>query len=48
MGGQYYNRFYRNRYRYEELGSFGSGYGLLESRCECGNEPPGDTSYGIS
>ena len=27
---------------------FGSGQGLLESPCECGIEPPGSISHGVS
>ena len=30
-----------------EFGLFGSGYGLLESLCECGIEPPVSTSHGV-
>ena len=29
------------------MGRFGSGYGLLESICECGIEPPGSISHGV-
>ena len=35
-------------YQHEELDSFGSGYGLLESPYECGIEPPDSISHGIS
>ena len=38
----------RDRYKCGELGWFGSGYGLLESPCECGIEPPGFISHGVS
>ena len=48
MGGHYFNRYQRNRYQYEELGWFGSGYGLLESPCECDIKPPGYISHGVS
>ena len=34
-------RILGSRYEFDELGWFGSGYGLLESSCECGIEPPG-------
>ena len=27
---------------------FGSGYGLLESPCKCGIEPPGSISHGVT
>ena len=38
----------RNRYHYEEMGWFGSGQGLFESPFECGTEPSGSISYGVS
>ena len=34
--------------QFEELSWFDSRYGLLESHCECGIEPPGSISHGIS
>ena len=48
MGGQYKNGPSRNRYQYDELGWFDSGQGLLESPCECGIEPLGSISHGVS
>jgi hypothetical protein len=33
--------------QYEELYSFGSGWGLLESPCEFGTEHPGSISHGV-
>ena len=38
----------RYRGQYEELGRFGSGYGLLESACECGIEPPDSINHRTS
>ena len=32
----------------EEIGLFGSGLELLESPCECGIEPSGSISHGVS
>ena len=38
----------RSMYQYEELGWFSLGKVLLESPCECGIEPPGSISHGVS
>ena len=35
-------------YQYEDLGWFGSGKGLLENPSECGIEPLGSISHGVS
>ena len=33
--------------KYEELGWFGLGLGLLETPCECDIERPGSMSHGV-
>ena len=38
----------KNRCQQEELDSFGSRNGLLEGLCECGIEPLGLISHGVS
>ena len=38
----------KKRVQYGELNSLATGYGLLESPCECGIEPSASISNGVS
>ena len=40
--------YLKNRYQYEELGRFASGYGLMESPCKCAIDPPGSISHVVN